>query len=86
MDVPEAVRRDLLRYLPKDDRPARLREVEAAVPDPKLKPPPAPDPVPDARSRVWSFLATAPSLPGGGAQVGQATAAVTPVAPPGARF
>ena len=78
LDVPEAVRRDLLRYLPKDDRPARLTEVETGVPERKPKPPPVPDPVPDARSCVWSFLAAAPSLPGGGAQLGEATAAVTP--------
>ncbi len=78
LDVPEAVRRDLLRYLPKDDRPARLRDVEAETGKRQPKPPPRPDPVPDARSRVWSFLAAAPALPGGGSRVGEATAAVTP--------
>ena len=77
MDVPEAVRRDLLRYLPESDRPARLRDVELEVRKRPPKAPPAPDPVPDARSRVWSFLAAAPSLSGGGARVGEATAAVT---------
>ena len=78
MDVPEAVRRDLLRYLPKDDRPVRLRDVAVEVPERKLKPASPADPCSDPRSRVWSFLAAAPSLPGGGKQVGEATAAVTP--------
>ena len=78
LDVPEAVRRDLLRYLPKSDRPARLREVEVEIGKRVLRPPSAPAAEPDARNRVWSFLAAAPSLLGGGARVGEATAAVTP--------
>ena len=32
----------------------------------------------DRRSLVWAFIANAPRLPGGGALVGEATAAVTP--------
>ena len=43
---------------------------------------PAPEPpvVPsvDLRTRVWAFIRSAPTLSGGGARVGEATAAVTP--------
>ena len=78
MEVPEAVRQDLLRYLPNDDRPVRLREIEVAVPEQRPQTPAPDDPVFDARRRVWSFLAAAPSVPNGGAQVGEATASVTP--------
>ena len=45
---------------------------------------PEPDPVPpllpptDRRQLVWTFIERAPSLPGGGAQVGEATAAIEP--------
>ena len=61
LNVPEAVRRDLLRFMPTSDLPTRLIE-----------------PPKDRRSRVWAFIKRAPSLPKGGAQVGEATAAVTP--------
>ena len=84
LDVPDAVRRDLLRFLPAGGRPARLT---AAAPPPagaagvkKLPPPPAGGPVAavDRRRLVWRFIARAPTLPGGGRRVGEATAAVTP--------
>ena len=79
LDVPDAARQDLLRFLP-PDLPARLK----AKP-----PPPAPpdtvgglDPPPlspaDRRQLVWTFIQRAPSLPAGGAQVGEATAAIAP--------
>ena len=88
LDPPEAVRRDLMRFLPESDQPARLRESEK-------KPPPAspvapatePDGTPatdrtervvDLRSRVWAFIDRAPALPDSGARVGEATAAVVP--------
>ncbi len=81
VDVPDAVRRDLLRFLPADDAlPERLK----GVVDEKTETPPsgpAPElPVPSAelRTRVWAFIRRAPTLPGGGARVGEATAAVTP--------
>jgi len=84
LDAPEAARRDLLRFMPESDKPARLKRGElAATPDEPPAPvtgPPAPPPKaePDLRSRVWSFIQQAPSLPGGGRRVGEATAAVTP--------
>ena len=87
LDVPAAARQDLMRYMPKQDMPARLRESERKVPEP---PPKKPDLPPkkredltevqsvDLRGRVWSFIQHAPSLPAGGEYVGEATAAVTP--------
>ena len=88
LDAPEAARRDLLRFMPESDQPARLKRAEPAAPDepPTDKPPEAvagpPGPPakaePDLRNRVWSFIQQAPSLPGGGRRVGEATAAVVP--------
>lgn len=66
MDVPEAVRKKLLRAAPKESLPARLRRlIEAA------------EPLDTSRNRVWSFLAAAPALDGG-SRIGEATAGVTP--------
>ena len=92
IDVPDAVRRKLLRFLPAGDRPARLtpndhRPAGSAgdadgTPSPDGAPPLAPGveppPVIDRRQLVWRFIARAPSLPGGGPRVGEATAAVEP--------
>ena len=89
LDVPDAVRRDLLRFLPAGD-PARLTAAgpppsgrgdgESAPPPDGVRPAPAAAPPPsvDLRRLVWRFIARAPSLPGGGARVGEATAAVEP--------
>ncbi len=87
LDVPDAARRDLLRFLP-PDLPARLKaKPPPDRPDPHHPPdpgagedPPGPPPLsPDDRRRlVWTFIRPAPSLPGGGARVGEATAAVEP--------
>ena len=84
LDVPDAARRDLLRFLPAGDEPARLTapSPDGAAPrptPPETKPaPPAPDPAADPRRRVWAFIDRAPTLPGAGARVGEATAAVVP--------
>lgn len=78
LDVPEAARADLLRFLPPDNLPARLR---ALPPEPEPAIPPAAPvalPLPDMRRAVWSFIRQAPSLPGGGVRVAEATSAVTP--------
>ena len=69
IDVPTAVRDDLLQFLPETDVPARLKKVEA--PPPKHEPVPAVSPestVPaiDLRKAIWDFIAVAPSLPKGG--------------------
>ena len=99
LDVPDAARRDLMRFMPESDTPARLKASDPApvkpippVPEDTPLPPKVPEPSPaetpeplpespppgDLRSRVWAFIARAPSLPGGGIRVGEATAAVTP--------
>ena len=86
LDIPDAARRDLMRFLPKHDLPARLRQAPETqpVPSPPAEPvaaapqePPAPA-MGDLRSRVWSFIQHAPSLPAGGERVGEATSAVVP--------
>ncbi len=84
LDTPEAAHRDLLRFMPKNDRPARLLPTEEQ-PQPEKSPgrpvaaQPAPQPPPpDLRCRVWRFIEQAPSRPGDGKRVGEATAAVTP--------
>ena len=79
IDVPEAVRRDLMRFLP-DGVPSRL-EGTKEPPDGPEDPPPSPEPRRpdiDLRSLVWSFVEQAPNLEPGGSRVGEATAAVTP--------
>ena len=87
IDVPEAVRRDLLRFMPADGMPKRLKraglyatepEVAETVAKLEVREPPAGYAPVDRRGLVWTFIANAPRLPEGGALVGEATAAVTP--------
>ena len=87
LDVPEAARRDLMRFMPADDMPARLKGPEAgptgrpagaSAETGKTPEPPDVSPAIDRRSLVWSFIGKAPGLARGGARVGEATAAVTP--------
>ncbi len=81
VDVPEAVRRDLMRFMPSGDMPSRLKDMVPTPPEPeadKNNETPESTPGVDLRSRVWNFIAHAPTLPGGGAFVGEATSAVTP--------
>ena len=66
VDVPEAVRRKLLRAAPKQGLPARLRRPAGEA-----------EPADTPRNRIWSFLAAAPALDSG-SRIGEATAAVTP--------
>lgn len=82
LDVPAAVRDDLLRFLPAEDKPARLKKVETAEVEPTVDAQvvelvPASSPM-DLRRAVWRFIAEAPRLPGGGVRVGEVTSAVTP--------
>ena len=79
VDIPKAVREDLMRFLP-EDLPERLKGTEKP-PKEREKPVPVPDPPPlpvDRRSLVWAFIAQAPNMEPGGSRVGEATAAVTP--------
>ena len=87
LDVPEAARQDLMRFMPASDMPARLKSVEGITLQTSAanQTPPATDPekpadeqLGDPRSRVWSFIRRAPSLPNGGECVGETTAAITP--------
>ncbi len=78
LDMPEAMRRDLLRFMPEGDFPARLRDHGTKLPDSKEPHKPEPGELADIRSRVWSFIQHAPNMPEGGECVGEATAAVIP--------
>ena len=88
LDVPDAVRQDLMRFMPKTDLPARLKdkpetkEAEHSCLQPESRPAaiaePAVLPAEALRSRVWSFIREAPSWPGGGEQISEATASVDP--------
>jgi len=79
LDVPTAIRDDLLRFMPHDDKPIRLKEREQppALPEPTLVPETVMPPF-DLRRAVWDFIALAPTLLNGGARVGEVTSAVTP--------
>ena len=83
LDVPEAVRRDLMRFLPRDDKlPNRLREtgVEVESKDAQDTPSRKQETAPgvDPRAKVWEFIRNAPSMENGGSQVGEATSPVVP--------
>ena len=87
LEVPAAVRQDLMRFMPSNDMPALLRESEKKPRKPspekpklEVKEPEKPEALQpsELRNRVWSFIQHAPSLPHGGERVGEMTAAVTP--------
>ncbi len=87
LDVPDAARQDLMRFMPTSDMPARLKEPEQkpSKPSPEKPEPEAKEPLlptqpeqGDLRSRVWSFIQQAPALPNGGERVGEVTSAITP--------
>ena len=82
LDVPGALKEELLRFMPRDgELPARLKNKEAArVETPEEQPGEVGSEAPeeDPRRVVWSFIKEAPSLPGGGERVGEATCAVVP--------
>ena len=83
MTVPDAVRDDLLRFLPENDLPARLKKKEVVPvvlpPEPEPEPPtPPPDPTIDWRRLIWGYIKHAAKMPNGGELVGEATANVTP--------
>jgi SNF2 family DNA or RNA helicase len=81
LDVPAALKADLMRFLPADDRPARMRELPPG-PEPTaqvaLEPEPQQLSTPELRRLLWGFIKHAPALPNGGERIGEATAAVTP--------
>ena len=86
LDVPAAVREDLLRFLPNDDEePERLQcardaggAPEVTVPEGAKPPPTAPQfGVDETRRQVWNIIWGAPQLPGG-ERIAEATSAVIP--------
>jgi SNF2 family DNA or RNA helicase len=81
LDVPAALRADLMRFLPADDRLARMLELPSE-PVPAIQVPIEPEPqqlsTPELRRLLWGFIKHAPALPNGGERIGEATAAVTP--------
>ena len=82
MDVPSALRDDLLRFLPTDDRPARLKkplpQADEGEQQDKDKKQEQRLPAAELRRLLWGFIKHAPAMPDGGERVGEATAAVTP--------
>lgn len=79
--IPEAVRQNLLQFLPPDGQLPQRLQVQPSVSPPAPTPPtPEPEPAPAANPRqvIWSFLHQAPALPGGGERIGEATSAVQP--------
>lgn len=83
LDVPSAVRADLMRFMPTNDLPARLRAKDGtrAPYQTPTKPAPTvvdPEPEVDERRLTWEHIATAATLPNGGERVGEATCAVEP--------
>jgi len=88
LDVPAAVRKDLMRFMPTSGKPSRLDGSLGNDP-PEQEPPVAGTRKPDVkppglgareelRSRVWQFIRDAPAFPDGGGQIGLATSAVDP--------
>ncbi|GAB6058226.1 SNF2-related protein [Desulfonatronum parangueonense] len=86
IDIPTAIREELLKFLPEQERrPHRLlhekQDDYGVEPEPKAQSQPALTPLEpsiDRRTIVWSFLKAAPSLPGGGERVGEATCPISP--------
>ncbi|MFP5237646.1 MAG: SNF2-related protein [Acidobacteriota bacterium] len=85
LDVPTAVREELLRFLPNDDRPARLQEIDEPERDHPTTPKSPndsgqalPPTASEVRRLVWGFIRHAPQFPNGGDRVGEATSAVSP--------
>ncbi len=81
VDVPSAVRDDLLRFMPTDDRPARMMKEPLVPSEPATKSievaaqPLSPN---ELRRLVWGFIKYAPAMPNGGERIGEATAAIDP--------
>jgi SNF2 family DNA or RNA helicase len=87
LDIPSAVRDDLLRFMPQGDVPARMKAIETPIEpgpeSPLSEPPKQPAPVPvidpaETRRTIWDFISYAPRLKEGGIRVGEVTSAITP--------
>ena len=84
VDVPKAVKDDLLRFMPKDGGLPKILIGSGHGEDNDSKdgngePPPPPDPsTEELRRLVWGIIKNAPAALNGGERVGEATSAVTP--------
>ena len=77
--IPDAVRQNLLQFLPPDGQlPQRLHRHAPPPPQPTPKPEPETPPPANPRQVIWSFLRCASALPNGGERIGEATSAVQP--------
>ena len=95
LDVPDAVRQNLMRFMPASDMPSRLKEPEKKLPKSSTEKP-KPDVIEPAkpvalqtgnlRSRVWSFIQQAPLLPHGGRACRGSNLSGHPLAAPGEGF
>lgn len=86
MDIPAALRDDLLRFMPENDEPARLKLKErpdeataAPKPEESIEAGPAEMSAEERRRELWHFIRTAPAQDSPGAErIGEATSAVQP--------
>ncbi|MCP4698550.1 MAG: DEAD/DEAH box helicase family protein, partial [Gammaproteobacteria bacterium] len=90
MDVPMAVRRALLQFLPPDgELPKRLQQAEGDYQshagtrahrdkDQESAPPPPVRDIQDRRKLLWGFIKHAPAFANGGERIGEATSAIDP--------
>lgn len=80
IDIPKALRDDLLRFAPPTDEfPTRLKTLGGSYHAPPLPPdqPPPPN-LADPRTIVWNYIRQAPKRVPDGECVGEATSAITP--------
>ena len=82
MDIPTALKQDLMRFMPESDQPARLKKKDnqpvGEEPLLVVEEPPVPTKIIDLRRQVWGFIKIAPTLNNGGERVGEATCPVVP--------
>ena len=84
LDVPTAVRRDLMRFLPADNKPPKRLVETGLVPEGERADPATnrsdteTGSMVDPRSEAWALIREAARMPDGGERVGEATSAVTP--------
>ncbi|MBQ7457433.1 MAG: DEAD/DEAH box helicase family protein, partial [Desulfovibrio sp.] len=74
----EALKEELLTFLPKDELPKRLAGKKTKTPSEESIPPSVVFPFEDEYKKTWAFIHEAPKKSGGGERVGEATAAVVP--------
>ncbi len=89
VDIPEALEKDLLKFLPPDDKKPTRLEDEQPEPSPEPEVPDEPevldepedlglDPFERLRRLAWGLIRYAPAYQHGGERVGEATSVITP--------